>query len=1095
MPPETPPGVEGLHEGAGSMASLKVAEGMPASQLICRVRPCEKPSPLISVLENEARIEVGPEKGQPGEPLRFDRLLHAHGPGEQEELFEVIRPAVLACLQGASCTIVAHGGPQCGKSYTLSGFFTHGQLHGLAPRSIQFIVEELEKASNEALDRAGAAPAVEASFFEVHQDSVSDLVPRSCPKVSMRETSQAPYVVMDSNLTAHRCDGAAGFNRLLDTYFTGLEHRKKGSHTCFQIAFLHVDGRPRSHLRFVEMAWPRPQASSATPNSGSIVPAQAKVVAALEQVLQGKLVSGPSSSQVCREAYRSSPLAMLLKPCFEGHSLLYFVYCLRLEHIQLPCLAAVAPLLAKLHLWLGVVRAAGFGPPTGSASSLAADDATAPKAGAKRTPPPSVPPLRLGGTHDRPQAAPEVMPGAGDCLSTGGSCSSRSSPGGKAPPAPVGSAAVPPQGQYALPAHEKAPVYPQKGNANAAGQPPPEETGHAEPPQYSEMDAQDLHMLQQCAELLEAKRRTADALRHDAARSTAVLRDLDVILGQLMLQRESTDDTGPNERETNFKILYERVYRSMQRTSDEARRMCEDIEVLNHFCGGSEIPPAYDSYNVKEQDVEQLVEHAQQKQKQPEVSVPSAAPAATMPAPATATPAPAVPSSSSKAAAPERAVSQPKVPHLALNRLPQEHPPQSEKHQVSSLGPPSPSSTSCCSSDRGHVDETIPQFGGASVSVTPPAPAAAAGKLQGQGTLSSTPGVPLGWSMAMQVMAPASLVVAPPQHHVAPHGSSISVSAAMPHTPPVPPLATHSGALPGGVSPLVHGAPPRRSGPLVSAPTGYDASPTPTRKGNSVVVSANVQEARGMVGRPEMQRSVSAVRLPGSSVSAQAAMGSLSVAKSHSTASLQTVAVRPATVAAPPQAALTSHVSPMLGTRSELAGVSPMRSSSVAAASAAPTAVMTASIAASSAGASPLAPNGRTITPVATNQGSLAVTRQGGPPRVAGGSSTNSRATAPAKSRGNASQPAGHSPSPVMLSRNVSASALRITPALKARGPMKQSSPSPERRTMASPLRAAYGSSVGVPAGDVFAAPAYGWSSPAPQPAARQASVGPRHNG
>eukprot|EP00927_Polykrikos_kofoidii_P032509 TRINITY_DN27679_c0_g2_i1.p1 TRINITY_DN27679_c0_g2~~TRINITY_DN27679_c0_g2_i1.p1 ORF type:complete len:466 (-),score=78.91 TRINITY_DN27679_c0_g2_i1:19-1416(-) len=393
MPPDTPHGsscaASAASPAVGARPTLP-AEGL-ASQLICRVRPCDKPSPLVSVLERQARVEVCPEKGHPGEPLRFDKVLGSRGSAEQEDLFEIVRPAVLSCFQGNSCTVVAYGGPQSGKSYTLSGFFMTGHLHGLAPRAIQMIVETID-ASVEI------APVVEASFFEIQQDNVCDLLPRTCPKVSMKESSQPPYVVMDPNLTAHRCDaGGAGHNRLLDTYFTGLEHRRKGAHTCFQITFVQPNGH-RSLLRFVEIAWPRPQApgTSQTGNaaggrpgpsqaSSNLQPpgsAQGRVGVALDQVVQCKLTG------LTPVPYRSSPVSLLLKPCFEGNALLYFVYCLRLEQIQLPCLAHAAPLLAKLHLWLGRTRNSNV--PSNPTTAVSTSTSAA-RPGSQ----PVVPPLRL----------------------------------------------------------------------------------------------------------------------------------------------------------------------------------------------------------------------------------------------------------------------------------------------------------------------------------------------------------------------------------------------------------------------------------------------------------------------------------------------------------------------------------------------------------------------------------------------------------------------------------------------------------------------------------------------------------------------------
>merc|ERR1719443_1039782 len=110
---------------------------------------------------------------------------------------------------------------------------------------------------------AANSPIIEASFFEIGHDAVYDLVPGNMPRVAMVESSKPPYVKMEDKLSAQRCDGQAGYNRLLDTYFTGLEHRRKGTHTCFQISFSNPSQPAvRSYLRFVEMAWPRSQSTT-----------------------------------------------------------------------------------------------------------------------------------------------------------------------------------------------------------------------------------------------------------------------------------------------------------------------------------------------------------------------------------------------------------------------------------------------------------------------------------------------------------------------------------------------------------------------------------------------------------------------------------------------------------------------------------------------------------------------------------------------------------------------------------------------------------------------------------------------------------------
>lgn len=99
-------------------------------------------------------------------------------------------------------------------------------------------------------------------------------------------------------------------------------------------------------------------------------------------------------------------------------------------------------------------------------------------------------------------------------------------------------------------------------------------------------------------------------LRTDAVRSVAVLDDLGHVLDQLRGARESTRNEGPNEKETNLRMLYEKVSRSLQRTTDELERIHDDINVLAQFCRGGVIPPIYDAYNATQEDVQKLLQHS-----------------------------------------------------------------------------------------------------------------------------------------------------------------------------------------------------------------------------------------------------------------------------------------------------------------------------------------------------------------------------------------------------------------------------------------------------------------------------------------------------
>lgn len=516
--------------------------------------------------ETESGIEVCQAKDQQREVLQFDLVLNSRGASkhmEQEELFEFIRPAVLSCFEGISCTLVAHGGPRSGKTYTLSGFLTQGQLHGLAPRAIQVIFGVMESSPT-------TVPAIELSFFEMHQDRVCDLLKSSYPPVSISESSQPPYAALGPNLTACRCDSAAGFHRLLDAYFVGLERHRQGWHTCFQMAFLRADGQPQTYLRFVEMAWQGPQGSSQLPDGAMIAVDEA--AAALEQVIKCALSS--SNAALSASAYQSSALALLLKPCIEGKSLMYFIHCMRLDQEQFPCLLASAPLLSKIHQLISAYRAM----PRGRRSSMNALGQRAR---------PIVPPLKLGCSCIRDAACiGQPLDGCLSTASSSGASSTRTSPELEAGDCGVCAGRPPAGGTGDNPGAGPAVVSTRTAAAAAdelsgvVMQP----EGVADEHLASEDALQEMWVMRHCSKLLAAKLFCVEALEAEAACCAAVLHSLCAAIGRLRGQRKASHSGGASERETNMRRAYERVHHSFQRSAQEIRRMRKDIETLNEFC-------------------------------------------------------------------------------------------------------------------------------------------------------------------------------------------------------------------------------------------------------------------------------------------------------------------------------------------------------------------------------------------------------------------------------------------------------------------------------------------------------------------------------
>jgi len=732
--------------------------------------------------------------------------------------------------------------------------------------------------------------------------------------------------------------------------------------------------------------------SSGSLGKPGINPPQGRAAASLEQVLQAK-ISG-SSALTCAAAYRSSPLALLLKPCFEGNSSLCFIHCLRLEQSHLFCLAQAAPLLVKIHRWLCMVR--------NSRQSIAGPSALQlSNLGVPRKLP-TVPPLQLssgsgGGTggSGAGRGLPQRIVDDGDLSD----CSDETMSSGGSP---AQTPAVAVEVLEAL-ACEQPPlleVLQQGGTGDASSKHPvpPEEAGQNGDPD------EDTRILHYCSDVIEVKIRSAEILEKDAGRSSAMLRELDVILGQLIAQREVAEDTGPNERETNLKIVYEHVYRSVQRSIEEASRIRADVEVLNRFCTEGSVMPAYDSYKVTQQDVELMKEHQPVHQQKFEVVQP---PAFSMAA-------------SSSSAAPNALQAPVTVPHLRLSCLPQEHPQLALPQE-----PTSPSSVSSCSAG----SFAGPPGGLGTKPPGKPVPNLGSSLLTGGVATPVLPlGVPLNWA-------------------------SVAVSQ-------VPGSSSLSAAFAGTVSPPV---PARRIGqPPVEVSVTAFRSATP---------------CSGAIGLQEVQRSASAVRLPSGHMVQLGASEGL-VTKSQSTTTLWPAggiagsAARLGSSAVPPQA-MACHGSPMIGHRVDMA-MSPLLGSSMPAGAG--------SLAVAPGGAAgappPQLPKGRQVT--GQYGTSSAVPSRPAQAQVMGARNA-ARTVTPA--------PPKSSSSPVMLTRAISAQALR--PAQAPNAPLGHARVGVSTTASGvSPMRGAWGGVASPPANGPFqmmgcksavdlSAIGSGWASPA----------------
>ncbi len=87
----------------------------------------------------------------------------------QEDVFKhTVAPMVDEVLQGFSCTAFAYGQTGTGKTHTMEGDLTTSKGHGVIPRAVASVFEQLEA--------SGCDFTVRVSFLELYQESLEDLL-------------------------------------------------------------------------------------------------------------------------------------------------------------------------------------------------------------------------------------------------------------------------------------------------------------------------------------------------------------------------------------------------------------------------------------------------------------------------------------------------------------------------------------------------------------------------------------------------------------------------------------------------------------------------------------------------------------------------------------------------------------------------------------------------------------------------------------------------------------------------------------------------------------------------------------------------------
>lgn len=153
-------------------AAILSGEGIKNEiEIACRVRPMKNGSEpsVIPVSRNQVTVRGGGGRGDKRKTFDFAEVF---GPGSpQEDVYEFVKPKILATLEGSNACVCAYGQTCSGKSYTLIGDNKEVGLFQLGLDAI------FSAARNEVEYK------IELQIFEVYNDIINDLLVKEVKQI------------------------------------------------------------------------------------------------------------------------------------------------------------------------------------------------------------------------------------------------------------------------------------------------------------------------------------------------------------------------------------------------------------------------------------------------------------------------------------------------------------------------------------------------------------------------------------------------------------------------------------------------------------------------------------------------------------------------------------------------------------------------------------------------------------------------------------------------------------------------------------------------------------------------------------------------
>lgn len=226
-------------------------------------------------------------------------------------------------LRGINVSIFAYGQTSTGKTYTMKG--TNTNLNGMIPLSIKEIISRLSE--EEKKEGNGFKFALRASYLEIYNETVNDLLDSSKKNLEIRESLQKGVFINGlTEIPITNLEKAVQLLKQGDNVRviaeTKLNEKSSRSHTIFRLNLevtRQVEGKQKtfiSQLNLIDLAGSENVSKAKTEGirmkEGSNIN---KSLLALSNVIQ-KLSTNPKTFV----NYRDSKLTRLLQPALSGNS-------------------------------------------------------------------------------------------------------------------------------------------------------------------------------------------------------------------------------------------------------------------------------------------------------------------------------------------------------------------------------------------------------------------------------------------------------------------------------------------------------------------------------------------------------------------------------------------------------------------------------------------------------------------------------------------------------------------------------------------------------------------------------------------------------